>query len=88
VGEAFFQASASYDRRYEGTGLGLSIVKGLVKLHGGDIDIWSRPGEGTCVKVGLPLEQANRKSKEAVKLVNDGAREFPLTTKNWMKKSA
>jgi len=88
VGEAFFQASASYDRRYEGTGLGLSIVKGLVKLHGGDIDIWSRLGEGTCVKVGLPLEQANPKSKEAVKLVNDDAREFPLTTKNWMKKSA
>jgi cell cycle sensor histidine kinase DivJ len=88
VGEAFFQASASYDRRYEGTGLGLSIVKGLVKLHGGDIDIWSRPGEGTCVKVRLPLEQAARKSKEAVKLVDDGPREFPLTTKNWMKKSA
>ncbi len=88
VGEAFFQASASYDRRYEGTGIGLSIVKGLVKLHGGDIDIWSRLGEGTCVKIGLPLEQANPKSKEAVKIVNDDAREFPLTTKNWMKKSA
>jgi cell cycle sensor histidine kinase DivJ len=88
VGEAFFQASASYDRRYEGTGLGLSIVKGLVKLHGGDIDIWSRLGEGTCVKVRLPLEQAARKSKEAVKLVDDSPREFPLTTKNWMKKSA
>jgi cell cycle sensor histidine kinase DivJ len=88
VGEAFFQASASYDRRYEGTGLGLSIVKGLVKLHGGDIDIWSRLGEGTCVKVRLPLEQAARKSKEVIKLVDDGPREFPLTTKNWMKKSA
>src|SRR6185437_14287117 len=88
VGEAFFQASASYDRRYEGTGLGLSIVKGLVKLHGCDIDIWSRLGEGTCVKVRLPLEQATQKAKEAVKLVNDDAREFPLTTKNWMKKSA
>ena len=36
VGEPFFQARASYDRRHGGTGLGLSIVKGLVRLHGGD----------------------------------------------------
>ena len=36
LGEAFFQARASYDRRHDGTGLGLSIVKGLVRLHGGD----------------------------------------------------
>jgi len=88
VGEAFFQASASYDRRYEGTGLGLSIVKGLVKLHGGDIDIWSRLGEGTRVKVRLPLEQATQKANDPVKLVNDGPQEFPLAAKNWMKKSA
>ena len=32
LGEAFFQARASYDRRHDGTGLGLSIVKGLVPL--------------------------------------------------------
>jgi two-component system, cell cycle sensor histidine kinase DivJ len=88
VGEAFFQASASYDRRYEGTGLGLSIVKGLVKLHGGDIDIWSRLGEGTRVKVRLPLEQATQKANDPVKLVNDAPQKFPLAAKNWMKKSA
>src|SRR6202040_329283 len=34
VGEPYFQARASYDRRHGGTGLGLSIVKGLVRLHG------------------------------------------------------
>src|SRR5208282_582067 len=31
VGEPYFQARASYDRRHGGTGLGLSIVKGLVR---------------------------------------------------------
>ena len=56
VGEPFFQARASYDRRHEGTGLGVSIVKGLVKLHGGDLDIRSRPGEGTRVTVRLPID--------------------------------
>ena len=32
LGEAFFQARASYDRRHDGSGLGLSIVKGLLSV--------------------------------------------------------
>jgi cell cycle sensor histidine kinase DivJ len=56
LGEAFFQARASYDRRHDGTGLGLSIVKGLVQLHGGSTDIRSKLGVGTCVTVRLPLD--------------------------------
>jgi cell cycle sensor histidine kinase DivJ len=56
LGEAFFQARASYDRRHDGTGLGLSIVKGLVRLHGGSTEIRSRVGKGTEVKVRLPLD--------------------------------
>ena len=56
VGEPYFQARASYDRRYGGTGLGLSIVKGLVRLHGGEMEIRSRIGAGTRVSVSLPLD--------------------------------
>jgi len=56
VGEPYFQARNSYDRRHGGTGLGLSIVKGLVQLHGGEITIRSRVGEGTRVTVRLPLD--------------------------------
>jgi cell cycle sensor histidine kinase DivJ len=56
VGEPYFQARTSYDRRHGGTGLGLSIVKGLVRLHGGEVDIRSRVGEGTRVSVRLPLD--------------------------------
>jgi cell cycle sensor histidine kinase DivJ len=56
VGEPYFQAGASYDRRHGGTGLGLSIVKGLVRLHGGEISIHSRLGEGTRITVSLPLD--------------------------------
>jgi cell cycle sensor histidine kinase DivJ len=55
LGEAFFQARASYDRRHDGTGLGLSIVKGLVQLHGGNTEIRSKLGVGTCVTVRLPM---------------------------------
>ena len=56
IGDPFFQARSSYDRRHDGTGLGLSIVKGLLALHGGDLDIVSRLGEGTRVTIRLPLD--------------------------------
>ncbi len=56
VGEPFFQARSSYDRRHDGTGLGLSIVRGLLALHGGELQIASRLGEGTSVSIRLPLD--------------------------------
>ena len=54
LGDPFFQAQNSYDRRFEGTGLGLSVVTGLVGLHGGTITAESAPGEGTRIAVRLP----------------------------------
>jgi signal transduction histidine kinase len=39
-----------------GTGLGLSICYNIVKSHGGDIEVKSRPGQGTTILVHLPLE--------------------------------
>jgi len=55
IGDPFFQAGQTYQRRHEGTGLGLSIVKTLVGLHAGEINVKSRIDEGTTVIVGLPL---------------------------------
>jgi cell cycle sensor histidine kinase DivJ len=56
IGKPFYQARGSYDRRHDGTGLGLSIVQGLVALHGGEVAIRSRIGEGTRITVLLPLD--------------------------------
>jgi cell cycle sensor histidine kinase DivJ len=89
LGEAFFQAHTSYDRRQDGSGLGLSIVKGLVGLHGGTVDIRSRLGEGTRVTVRLPFEcDDNRRARDPVKLVPERHREIPKTENDRVKKSA
>lgn len=56
LGDPFFQGRSSYDRMYEGTGLGLSVVMGLVKLHGGSVEIESRLRQGTKVSVRLPFD--------------------------------
>ncbi|HZO16710.1 MAG TPA: ATP-binding protein, partial [Polyangiaceae bacterium] len=39
----------------EGTGLGLAIVYGLVRQHGGFVEVRSAPGRGTVVEVFLPV---------------------------------
>ncbi|KAI9041309.1 putative sensor histidine kinase/response regulator [Aspergillus affinis] len=46
---------AQEDTLAVGTGLGLSIVRSLVRSLSGSINIHSRPGEGTTVKVSIPL---------------------------------
>ena len=45
------------DRLASGSGLGLAIVKGLVEAMGGAVDATSALGEGTCVRLRLPLAE-------------------------------
>ncbi len=42
-----------------GTGLGLSITYGIVQKLGGQIDVKSKVGEGTCFTVTLPMNKAS-----------------------------
>jgi signal transduction histidine kinase/CheY-like chemotaxis protein len=56
--EEFVQADVSITRRFGGTGLGMPIVKHLVSMMVGGIKIDSRPGQGTQVRLDLPLRPA------------------------------
>ena len=53
--DRFFRASSAQERAIEGTGLGLTIARAIVAAHGGSIDFTSVEGEGTTVRVHLPL---------------------------------
>jgi cell cycle sensor histidine kinase DivJ len=50
-----FEQAGDGTQRANGTGLGLSLVRAFSELHGGEMQIESRLGEGTTVIVRLPV---------------------------------
>ncbi len=52
--ERFYRVDGSRSRDTGGTGLGLSIVKHVVQRHGGELDIQSELGKGSCFRLVFP----------------------------------
>jgi two-component system sensor histidine kinase SenX3 len=54
VFERFYRVDPARSRHTGGSGLGLSIVKHVVQNHGGDVRVWSQPGNGSTFTIRLP----------------------------------
>jgi two-component system sensor histidine kinase SenX3 len=52
--ERFYRVDPARHRSTGGTGLGLSIVKHVAASHGGEVRVWSSPGQGSSFTLTLP----------------------------------
>ena len=53
--QRFFRSSTATTHAVQGAGLGLAISKAIAEAHGGSVALRSQPGEGTGIRVELPL---------------------------------
>jgi signal transduction histidine kinase len=65
VFERFYRGAKVSEMRAAGSGLGLSIVRSIVEMHGGQVTISSRPGDGTLVTVLLPSDAVTSRNDVA-----------------------
>ena len=54
VFDRFYRADPARSRRRGGLGLGLALVRNIMRLHGGDVRVDSREGQGTRVTMDWP----------------------------------
>lgn len=57
VFDRFWRADPSRKRTLGGTGLGLAIAQEDAAVHGGTVEAWSRPGEGSNFRLTLPRSE-------------------------------
>jgi signal transduction histidine kinase len=60
--EPFYRVDQSRSKTTGGSGLGLAIAKSLVVRMGGQISVWSEPGQGSTFTVTLPLRSPQPKA--------------------------
>jgi len=56
VFDRFYQSSSTDKLNAQGIGIGLALVRELTALHGGDVNVTSNIGEGSCFTVQFPID--------------------------------
>jgi nitrogen-specific signal transduction histidine kinase len=56
----FGQIDSRLARKYQGTGLGLPLARSMAELHGGRLELFSAPGQGTTATIWLPPSRVRR----------------------------
>jgi signal transduction histidine kinase len=82
IQDSIFKPFITYGKK-KGIGLGLAIVNQFVKDHDGRLHIESKPGQGTCVTIILPLKPHSKRrdseefhqgsSKPQLKIIKENA---------------
>jgi signal transduction histidine kinase len=56
--QKFYRTKKAEESGEAGTGIGLSIVQQIVEQHGGEIEVVSQPGAGSCFTLVVPAAVA------------------------------
>ena len=75
--DRFFQVDDSTKRNFGGSGIGLALVKELTTLHGWDISVNSKEGEGTEFLIKIPLS-ADDENKKHILIQNVNAKDIEI----------
>lgn len=77
VTEAFYMVDKSRSRSKNGAGLGLALCVEILRLHGSELLIESKVGEGTCISFVIPDRGGPKRDMEGMALEDDATEKEP-----------
>lgn len=63
----FGQVDTEHNRTKSGTGLGLTLVRALVRMHGGEFELFSQKGVGTTATLIFPARRVSLVDSDSVR---------------------